>query len=89
MRRSVNASYDHIYIGVNIVCHTFVVIVKCGDNLTGETSVPDDDFVKCCFRKVFLILISLWPYRELSEWLPCGSYSINAILVNKVYDFFP
>ena len=50
--------------------------------------MPDDDFVKRCFQKV-LVLIFLWPYRELSEWLLCGSYSINAILVNKVYDFFP
>ena len=51
--------------------------------------MPDDDFVKRCFRKVFLVFIFLWPYRELSEWLLCGSYSINAILVDKAFDFFP
>ena len=51
--------------------------------------MPDDDFVKRCFRKVFLVFIFPWPYRELSEWLLCGSCSINAILVDKVFDFFP
>lgn len=65
MRRNINASYEHT--GVNIVRHTFVVIVKCRDNLPGEISVPDHDFVKRCFRKVFLVSIFLWPYRELSE----------------------
>ena len=50
--------------------------------------MPDDDFVKSCFRKVFLVFIFLRPYRELSEKLLYGSYSIFAILVDKVYDFF-